>query len=183
MYGSPFSCVIVIVGNLTTPDVAWTDTDLTAIRSPGVDTPQLSIALAWRPVKDILNLENLTKNQLTCFNGDAGSTWRESLVSGLRRTLACPFFGQNYPAEGIPAECFRTLEEHFRGMLPGYDPQAARLLLDARERIAQAMESFPWNASWAAQRIFEHSQGEWQDVPRASWVTPSWQANRRGFTR
>ena len=44
-----------------------------------------------------------------------------------------------------------------------------------------AMEAFPWNASWLLRRIFEHPDGEWQDVPRASWFTPSWQANRRGF--
>ena len=62
-----------------------------------------------------------------------------------------------------------------------YGPSAAPALLEAWEWTVSAMEAFPWNASWALRRIFEHPNGEWQDVPRASWFTPSWQANRRGF--
>ena len=62
----------------------------------------------------------------------------------------------------------------------GPGPQAAALL-QAWEWTAQAMESFPWNASWALRRMFEHPDQEWPAVPGASWLTPSWQANRRGF--
>jgi hypothetical protein len=55
-------------------------------------------------------------------------------------------------------------------------------LLEAWELIAQAMEFFPWDASWALRRLFE-TQGpvKLQVIPNASWLTPSWQANRRGF--
>jgi hypothetical protein len=74
-----------------------------------------------------------------------------------------------------------SLEEQIEKIGAGYGPQACEDLIEAWEETAQAMELFPWNASWLLRRIFEHPDGEWNDVPRASWFTPSWQANRRGF--
>ena len=63
-----------------------------------------------------------------------------------------------------------------------YGSQAAGLLLQAWELSAQAMEFFPWDASWALRRIFEKELPlALKHVPVASWMTPSWQANRRGF--
>jgi hypothetical protein len=63
-----------------------------------------------------------------------------------------------------------------------YGSAASSILLEAWELIAQGMEFFPWDASWALRRIFE-TQGPvtLKAVPNASWLTPSWQANRRGF--
>ena len=55
---TPFTTVIGIVGHPTTADVAWTDEQLAAIRDLGVNTLQLSIAWAWRPAGEVLNLEN-----------------------------------------------------------------------------------------------------------------------------
>lgn len=63
-----------------------------------------------------------------------------------------------------------------------YGSAARMMLLDAWEFTAQAMEFFPWDASWALRRIFEKPLPvTLQHVPVASWMTPSWQANRRGF--
>ena len=63
-----------------------------------------------------------------------------------------------------------------------YGDEAAPDLLDAWEGTARAMELFPWDASWALRRLFEHPPtDEWAAVPTASWPTPAWQANRRGF--
>jgi hypothetical protein len=63
-----------------------------------------------------------------------------------------------------------------------YGAAVRGVLLEAWELLAQAMEFFPWDASWALRRIFE-TKGPvtLQAVPNASWLTPSWQANRRGF--
>lgn len=74
-----------------------------------------------------------------------------------------------------------SLNDLIASVAQRYAPQAKELLEQAWEETAQAMELFPWNASWLLRRIFEHPDGEWKDVPRASWFTPSWQANRRGF--
>lgn len=55
-------------------------------------------------------------------------------------------------------------------------------MLEAWELTAQAIEFFPWDASWALRRIFEQGENvSYQKIPNASWFTPSWQANRRGF--
>jgi len=63
-----------------------------------------------------------------------------------------------------------------------YEGGAGPILLNAWEATAHAMEIFPWNASWRLRRIFESGPDEeWLDVPGAEWMTPAWQANRRGF--
>ncbi len=63
-----------------------------------------------------------------------------------------------------------------------YGQAAEQVVLAAWEATSQAMELFPWDASWALRRIFDESPDrEWAQVPTASWMTPSWQANRRGF--
>ena len=54
-----FDKVIGILGNPTNPDVAWSDSQLTAIRDIGVDTIQLSIAWSWKPANEVLNMEDL----------------------------------------------------------------------------------------------------------------------------
>jgi hypothetical protein len=74
------------------------------------------------------------------------------------------------------------VEELLSEIAADYGDQASAPLLQAWEWIATAMETFPWNASWALRRIFEKPLSEeWQEVPGASWMTPAWQANRRGF--
>jgi hypothetical protein len=63
-----------------------------------------------------------------------------------------------------------------------YGGSAQQSLLSAWELTARAMEFFPWDASWALRRIFSSSPTQiWRAVPRASWMSPGWQANRRGF--
>jgi hypothetical protein len=80
---------------------------------------------------------------------------------------------------GSPA---RALNEHLDEIAAGYGRQASPALLEAWELTAAAMETFPWNASWALRRLFEKPlTEEYPSIPRASWLTPSWQANRRGF--
>ncbi len=55
-------------------------------------------------------------------------------------------------------------------------------LLQAWELASQAIEFFPWDASWALRRIFELGPHvPYQSIPTASWMTPAWQSNRRGF--
>jgi hypothetical protein len=44
------------------------------------------------------------------------------------------------------------------------------------------MELFPWDASWLLRRIFDGTRsGDGTRIQGASWMTPSWQSNRRGF--
>ena len=50
---------IGILGHPTTPDVAWSDDQLRALRDLRLNTLQLSIAWAWRPASEVLNLEDL----------------------------------------------------------------------------------------------------------------------------
>lgn len=63
-----------------------------------------------------------------------------------------------------------------------FGSSAAPLLKEAWESTAQAMELFPWDACWALRRIFDGTRmGDGISIQGASWMTPSWQANRRGF--
>jgi hypothetical protein len=63
-----------------------------------------------------------------------------------------------------------------------YGPSSHESILDAWEITAEAMEIFPWDASWTIRRIFGTEVNKvWRAVPLASWITPSWQANRRAF--
>lgn len=75
-----------------------------------------------------------------------------------------------------------TCETLLHPIAAEYGTNAAPLLLDAWEKTAQAMELFPWDASWALRRIFDGTRsGDGRKVGGASWMTPSWQANRRGY--
>lgn len=75
-----------------------------------------------------------------------------------------------------------ALEALLEPIAERYGKRASPVLREAWEATAQAMELFPWDASWALRRIFAVSPGQaWPRVPNASWMTPSWQANRRGF--
>ena len=47
-----------ILGNPTCPDVRWTAERLSALKQLGVNTIQLSIAWAWKPANEVLNLED-----------------------------------------------------------------------------------------------------------------------------
>lgn len=83
------------------------------------------------------------------------------------------------------------LEQHLRVLAAPYQAPSPDELLAAWESASQAMELFPWDASWNFRRTFsaEH-RAEWAQrieddtltiIPGASWQTPAWQANRRGF--
>lgn len=75
-----------------------------------------------------------------------------------------------------------SLEDLLAPIAAAYGDPAQSLLLQAWEMTAQALELFPWNASWRLRRIFASDAHEtWRDVPRATWSTPAWEANRRGF--
>jgi len=74
------------------------------------------------------------------------------------------------------------LEDLLMTIAATYGNEAQTPLLQAWELTAQALELFPWNASWRLRRIFASSTNEaWHEVPRATWATPAWEANRRGF--
>jgi hypothetical protein len=75
-----------------------------------------------------------------------------------------------------------SLAELIDPIAGAYGAACAPILLEAWEQTALAMELFPWDASWALRRIFDGSRsGDGRSVPGASWLTPSWQANRRGY--
>jgi hypothetical protein len=74
------------------------------------------------------------------------------------------------------------LDDLLAPIAAAYGPAAAPILLEAWEEASQAMELFPWDASWLLRRIFDGARsGDGRSVTGASWMTPSWQANRRGF--
>lgn len=76
----------------------------------------------------------------------------------------------------------RSLEQLLAPLAAAYGPAAQPLVLEAWEATAQAMELFPWDASWALRRVFDGTRMGTKDaIQGASWMTPSWQANRRGF--
>jgi hypothetical protein len=75
-----------------------------------------------------------------------------------------------------------SLAELTAGVAAAYGPTAATALPEAWEETALAMEIFPWDASWALRRLFDGTRsGDGRAVPGASWLTPSWQSNRRGY--
>lgn len=55
---SAFQYTVGILGHPTTPDVRWTEERLMALKDIGVNTIQLSIAWAWKPANEVLNLED-----------------------------------------------------------------------------------------------------------------------------
>lgn len=74
------------------------------------------------------------------------------------------------------------LPELLKRIAAAYGNAAEAPLLEAWEMTAEALEVFPWNASWELRTIFKSPQEKtWREVPRAHWPTPAWEANRRGF--
>ena len=69
--GTPSSCpygfqyFVGIVGSPAKPEIDWSDEELKAIQELGVNMLQLSIAWGGRPAGEVLNLEDLTPEQLT----------------------------------------------------------------------------------------------------------------------
>ncbi len=53
-----FQYTVGILGHPTTPDVRWTEDRLLALKELGINTIQLSIAWAWKPANEVLNLED-----------------------------------------------------------------------------------------------------------------------------
>jgi hypothetical protein len=58
---------IGIVGNPSSPDISWSDEQLTKIKALGVNMVQLSIAWGWKPANEVLNLEDLDEEQRANF--------------------------------------------------------------------------------------------------------------------
>ncbi|MFV1967425.1 MAG: hypothetical protein ACC628_18505, partial [Pirellulaceae bacterium] len=58
---------IGIVGNPSSPDISWSDDELTKIKALGVNMVQLSIAWGWKPADEVLNLEDLDAEQRAKF--------------------------------------------------------------------------------------------------------------------
>jgi len=63
-----------------------------------------------------------------------------------------------------------------------YGSSSRNALLEGWEATAEAMELFPWDASWHMRGVFGTPLSQsWKSVPQASWISPSWQSNRRAF--
>ena len=58
---------IGIVGNPSSPDISWSDDELTKIKALGVNMVQLSIAWGGKPANEVLNLEDLDVEQRAKF--------------------------------------------------------------------------------------------------------------------
>ncbi len=58
---------IGIVGNPSSPDISWSDDELTKIKALGVNMVQLSIAWGGKPADEVLNLEDLDAEQRAKF--------------------------------------------------------------------------------------------------------------------
>jgi hypothetical protein len=58
---------IGVVGNPSVPDISWSDDQLEQIKALGVNMVQLSIAWGGRPANEVLNLEDLNKEQREKF--------------------------------------------------------------------------------------------------------------------
>jgi len=56
-----------IVGNPSSPDIRWSDEQLTQIKALGVNMVQLSIAWGNKPANEVLNLEDLDEEQRAKF--------------------------------------------------------------------------------------------------------------------
>ena len=62
-----FNWFIGIVGNPSVPDIRWSDEQLEQIKAMGVNMVQLSIAWGGKPANEVLNLEDLTREQRETF--------------------------------------------------------------------------------------------------------------------
>ena len=58
-----FKYFVGIVGNPSVPDISWSDEQLEQIKDLGVNMVQLSIAWGGKPANEVLNLEDLDKEQ------------------------------------------------------------------------------------------------------------------------
>jgi len=62
-----FKYFVGIVGNPSVPDISWSDEELEQIKALGVNMVQLSIAWGGKPANEVLNLEDLDKEQREKF--------------------------------------------------------------------------------------------------------------------
>lgn len=62
-----FQYFVGIVGNPSAPDISWSDEELEQIKALGVNMVQLSIAWGGKPANEVLNLEDLDKEQREKF--------------------------------------------------------------------------------------------------------------------
>ncbi|MCX6892298.1 MAG: hypothetical protein NTX51_12340 [Verrucomicrobia bacterium] len=62
-----FEYFVGIVGNPSVPDISWSDDELEQIKALGVNMVQLSIAWGGKPANEVLNLEDLDKEQREKF--------------------------------------------------------------------------------------------------------------------
>ena len=62
-----FKYFVGIVGNPSVPDISWSDEQLEQIKALGVNMVQLSIAWGGKPANEVLNLEDLDREQLEKF--------------------------------------------------------------------------------------------------------------------
>lgn len=62
-----FEYFVGIVGNPSVPDISWSDEQLEQIKALGVNMVQLSIAWGGRPANEVINLEDLDKEQREKF--------------------------------------------------------------------------------------------------------------------
>lgn len=62
-----FEYFIGIVGNPSSPEISWNDSELSKIRDLGVNMLQLSIAWGGKPAGEVLNLEDLNAGQRQNF--------------------------------------------------------------------------------------------------------------------
>jgi hypothetical protein len=62
-----FKYFVGIVGNPSVPDISWSDEQLEQIKGLGVNMVQLSIAWGGKPANEVLNLEDLDKEQREKF--------------------------------------------------------------------------------------------------------------------
>ena len=60
-----FQYFVGIVGSPAKPEIDWSDEEMRQMQSLGVNTVQLSIAWGGRPAGEVLNLEDLTPEQVT----------------------------------------------------------------------------------------------------------------------
>jgi hypothetical protein len=58
-----FKYFVGIVGNPSVPDISWSDEELEQIKALGVNMVQLSIAWGGKPANEVLNLDDLDKEQ------------------------------------------------------------------------------------------------------------------------
>lgn len=78
------------------------------------------------------------------------------------------------------------LEELLQEVAAPYGKTAAPLMIEAWEKVAQAVEAFPWDTTYliGPMGLGKGNDGShgWEPVtiPNSTWDTPIWQCNRRG---